>query len=328
MFPELFHIPGTAITIHSFGVMLVLGLYAGLILMKWLAGRAGLDGEQFVNVGILALVSGLVGARLSHVLENLSAYTNPNRSAWENLLAAINISAGGLTFYGGFLLALPVCTLYLLWRKIPLRTALDICTPAVMVGLAFGRIGCFANGCCYGAEADLPWSVTFPYGSIAWYDQYNRGEIKLPPELLFRGEDGLLYPKPPSTVNADPALKALAARYPCRPLHPAQLYSSLVALLLAAICTTYFLLPHAPGRVLALMMMLEGIARFLLESVRAEPAVVRYTLGGHPVGLSFSMVLGLGIVGVGMLLWLVFAPPRPVPTPPQDRSPPLPPLPA
>jgi phosphatidylglycerol:prolipoprotein diacylglycerol transferase len=124
---------------------------------------------------------------------------------------------------------------------------MDIIAPCIMVGLAFGRIGCFLNGCCHGAACDLPWAVTFP--------------------------------------NTDYG-----------PVHPAQLYSTFNSFFLAGVLLTYYTLPHAAGRVFAMMLMLEGVSRFILEMLRAEPAV----LGK----MSFSMVLSAFVlVPSGILLW-------------------------
>jgi prolipoprotein diacylglyceryltransferase len=94
MKPILFHIPFTDIPIYSYGLMMVVGFLLGIQICKYLAKRVGLDPEIFVNVGLIALVAGVVGARLSHVLENLPQYTNPDRSFGANLWDAINIRSG------------------------------------------------------------------------------------------------------------------------------------------------------------------------------------------------------------------------------------------
>lgn len=305
MFPELFKIPGTSFSIHSFGLMMVLGAMIGMQVAKRLARARGLDGEQFINMGIIALLTGLVGARLSHVLENFSYYTDPAKSVFQNLKAAANITSGGLTYYGGFLLAAPCVSYFIVRKRLPFRTTMDIVAPVLMIGLAFGRIGCFLNGCCYGAEADLPWAVRFPYGSIAYVDQLNNREISLPRELQNVSTEGITYPMPAELAFKNPLTRAAAIQATSKSLHPAQLYSSFAAFMLVGICIAYFFIPHIAGRGLALMMMLEGTARFLLESVRAEPSVFRFTLAGHEYGLSYSMVLGMAIVGAGMLLWTV-----------------------
>src|SRR5688500_15129122 len=78
MLQELFRIPGLDIPIFGYGLMLVIGFLAAAQLAKFLARRSGLDPEVFINAGLLALVSGVIGARLSHVLENLGQYTDPS----------------------------------------------------------------------------------------------------------------------------------------------------------------------------------------------------------------------------------------------------------
>jgi phosphatidylglycerol:prolipoprotein diacylglycerol transferase len=281
--------------------MMVVGFLASIQLGKYLARRCGLDPELFVNIGLIALITGVVGARLSHVLENLPQYTDASRSFRENLWDAINIRTGGLTYYGGFLLAFPSLTYYAIKKKIPLRLGMDMVAPCLMVGLAFGRIGCFLNGCCYGAVCEEPWAVTFPYASIPYKDQVLDGNLSAPPELVnFDGNRVRLVD--PAELNARPALAQLAANEHSLPLHPAQPYSTFTAFLICALCLAYFTLPHAPGRVFALMLIVEGITRYLLELLRVEPPVVH--VGGY--GLSLSMVLGISFVVLGIILWILF----------------------
>src|SRR5437016_4546384 len=174
MYPELFRIPVVNIPIYGYGVMLVIGFLLALELAKYLARRAGLDPELFVNAGLIALVAGIVGARLSHVLENWPTYTDASRSFWANFWDAVIIRSGGLTFYGGLILAFPACIAYGLWKKVPIRLGMDVVAPCIMVGLGIGRVGCFLNGCCYGApcRADFPLAVTYPYDRGPYVDQY------------------------------------------------------------------------------------------------------------------------------------------------------------
>jgi phosphatidylglycerol:prolipoprotein diacylglycerol transferase len=245
-----------------------------------------------------------VGARLSHVLENWPQFTDPARTFWANLFDAVNIRSGGLTFYGGLILAFPVTIAYGLMVKAPIRRGMDIIAPCVMIGLAFGRIGCLMNGCCYGAACDAKFigAVTYPYHSNAYIDQFYRGEIT-PPEDLIRIRPGhaprLLEW---SEISGDANLMKLAKSEQSHPVHNAQLYSTITALLIAAICVAYFSLMPSPGRVMALMLMLEGVTRYILELLRSEPPVA-----GH---WSLSMILGVILAVGGVLLWFAFAPRR------------------
>ena len=306
MYPEICRLPGTNFPIFSYGLMMVIGFFAAMQLAKYLARRKGIDPEFFVNVALIALVTGILGARISDILENLPDFTRHDRTAWQNFYNMINIRSGGLTYYGGFLLAAPVLIYYALRKKIALRVGMDILAPCLMVGLAFGRIGCFLNGCCYGAGTQLPWlGVRFPFGSEAYVMQFDHkgGELpKPPPKELLRSDDvsgrsrAELVPR--SDVLANQRLRQLASMYRAAPVLPAQLFSSFTAFFLAALLLTYLSVPHFTGRVFALMCVLEGISRFVLELVRVEPA--RFG------PLSLSMVIGLAIAAVGVGLWFSF----------------------
>src|SRR6185295_18864361 len=119
-----------------------------------------------------------------------------------------------------------------------------------------------------------------------------------------RTEDGRLALYKPAEIkkSGDTALINLAAHEHSRPLHPAQLYTTLTAFLLAALLVAYYTLPHTPGTVFAMMMVLEGIARFVQELLRVEPPVMHV---GN-LGLSLSMVLGIGLAIFGAVLGFVF----------------------
>jgi phosphatidylglycerol:prolipoprotein diacylglycerol transferase len=303
MLQVIFRIPFLNIPIYGYGVMLVIGFLGAIQLAKFLAKRAGLDPELFVNAGLIALVTGVAGARLSHVIENIGYYTDPHRSVAANFFDAINIRSGGLTYYGGFLLAFPALILYARHKKMPIRLSMDIVAPCLMIGLGFGRIGCFLNGCCYGATCDLPWAITFPYYSIPYREEVDQHKITPPEELTRLTVTGQIDVLSPADIRAHagelpPDTASLAASQHSLPLHPAQLYSSFTAFLIAALVVCFYTLPHAPGRAFALMMMIEGLTRYLLECLRVEPPVIG--------DFSLSMVLGLALLLIGILLWFTF----------------------
>ena len=77
-------------------------------------------------------------------------------------LDMLKIWEGGLVFYGGLLLAVPVAVWYMRKHRLDAWTIADIFAPYIALGHAVGRLGCFSAGCCYGEHAeDLPWAVTF-----------------------------------------------------------------------------------------------------------------------------------------------------------------------
>ena len=323
--------------IYGYGVMLVIGFFAGMELAKFLARRSNMNPELFANAALIALVAGVIGSRLSHVLENIGDYTRHDLTFSQNLWNAVNIRSGGLTYYGGFLLAFAAVLAYGIYKKAPIRLGMDIIAPCLMIGLGFGRIGCYLNGCCYGAETNFALATSlgqFPYHSDAYIQELeaNRLRVAVPKELIRPDQplaqylddthqaelreplpaaeaDRLLADagqqlKTPEEVQRD-HLTRLADTQHSNPVHPAELYSTLTAWLIAALLVAYFSVPHAPGRVFALMLIVEGISRFLLETIRAEP--VGTFFGYHIFGaLTYSEGLSIPLVILGLILWFVF----------------------
>jgi phosphatidylglycerol:prolipoprotein diacylglycerol transferase len=280
--------------------MLVIAFFCAIAIAKRLGKGVGIDPEVMVNALLIGLVLGVVGARMSHVFENFADYTRADRSIWQNLFHMIDLREGGLTFYGGVILATPILILYGWRKKVPVRLGMDVVAIALMVGLGFGRIGCYFNGCCYGAECS--WGVQFPYHSIAYMDQLDKGEIRPPDALQIQSANGTTRLITPEEVAANPRLTSIAAENRALPVLPTELFSAFNAFLLALLLYAYFTLPHAPGRGFALMLILAGGTRFLLEMIRVEPPVDPHLFGDW----SIAMVTGLCLMAVGVVLWIVF----------------------
>jgi phosphatidylglycerol:prolipoprotein diacylglycerol transferase len=186
---------------------------------------------------------------------------------------------------------------------------MDIIAPCLMIGLGFGRIGCYLNGCCYGAETSVPWAVQFPYGSDAYLEQWHEGKIQIPADLIHSNGQAWKIEEIESDRALSPEqrdhLLAEAHAQHAIAVHPAELYSTITAWLIAAFLVAYISIPHAPGRGFALMLIIEGVSRFLLEEVRAEPVFTPF--GRHLFGtMSYSMVLSIPIALLGVILWFVF----------------------
>jgi phosphatidylglycerol:prolipoprotein diacylglycerol transferase len=304
MLQILFHIHlfGRDIPVYGYGLMLVVAFLACLKSSQFLARRVGMNPDHFIDATLIGIAAGIVGARLCSVLENFHEYIRPDRGISQIILSIFDTREGGLTFYGGFLLATPCVIAYGLFRRAKILLGMDVIAPVLMIGLGVGRIGCFLNGCCYGEQCTLPWAVRFPYYSNAYLDQNGSGAISVPPELQKQGNP--LNPDlPPIAGNA--RLAALAASSSALPVHPTELYSSFTAFLLAALLIAYLGLPHIDGRVFALMLMLEGLARYILEMIRVEPSVLKLHWHGQIFGFSISMILGALVFFAGIVMWNV-----------------------
>jgi phosphatidylglycerol:prolipoprotein diacylglycerol transferase len=149
---------GTNITIYWYGIMVALGFICAVLMLMLNRKHAKISSEQISDIALYGMISGILGARIFYVVEFWDQYSG-------NLREIVRIDHGGLVFYGGFICAITVVLIYCRRKKLPVLNILDIFGPAMAIGHAFGRIGCFLNGCCYGKPSDISCAVRFPDGS-------------------------------------------------------------------------------------------------------------------------------------------------------------------
>ncbi|HYE05945.1 MAG TPA: prolipoprotein diacylglyceryl transferase [Planctomycetota bacterium] len=127
------------------------------------ARRATLSDRQLIDVVLIALVAGVVGARTRFVWENWHVIAHDHAGSprpWlETLTIAADFDGGGMVWYGGLFLAGLAVSAYVHRHRLGFWAMADLVAPAVLAGLAVGRLGCWFNGCCHGAPTDLPWGV-------------------------------------------------------------------------------------------------------------------------------------------------------------------------
>jgi phosphatidylglycerol---prolipoprotein diacylglyceryl transferase len=258
--PQITHLP-----VFGYGAMLV----AGVLACGWTAARraplASADPTFAREIAVWIVLSGVVGARLFHLVQYRERVFAGCESVADYVKASVNLPDGGLVLYGGIILATITYFVMCRMNKVdPLKFG-DAMIPAVFVGIAFGRLGCFLNGCCYGNACSLPWAVQFPKDSVPWNALVQRG---------------FLMPDALQTMS----------------LHPTQIYSSINGVVLAAIMIAYYRYRKGDGSVIALAMMLYPISRISLEILRNDE------LGQLGTGLTISQLVSLGVLLAGMLL--------------------------
>ncbi|HEX8178662.1 MAG TPA: prolipoprotein diacylglyceryl transferase [Pyrinomonadaceae bacterium] len=153
MYPELFRIGN--FPINTYGVLLATAFLLALFVAARLGARDGLPRERIYDLGLWLLLAAIVGSKVLLLLVEPEYREHPL-----NLLSLDFLRSGGV-FYGGFIAA--VATAYVLVRryKLPWWQTADACAPAIALGNAIGRQGCFAAGCCWGKPTTLPWGVEF-----------------------------------------------------------------------------------------------------------------------------------------------------------------------
>jgi phosphatidylglycerol---prolipoprotein diacylglyceryl transferase len=160
MLPKLISIG--SFYIPTYGVLVALGFLAGLGITLRLAQRIGLAPEKITNLALYCAMSGILGAKLFMLLFDLGDYVrDPGR-----IFKLETLQAAGV-FHGGFIAAFVVALLYMRKQQLPVFTTMDAFGPGIALGQAIGRLGCFAAGCCWGKECNLPWGVRFRSDAVA-----------------------------------------------------------------------------------------------------------------------------------------------------------------
>lgn len=252
MHPDLFGIG--AFHVKTYGACMALGFLLCWKLIERLSGRRDLG-----DLLLALMAGGVAGGRIAYVIEH-----------WQSEFAGrplqiLRVDQGGLMFYGGLIAAILV---FFVWcavkRDHPLALADVLCT-ALPLGHAFGRVGCFFYGCCYGRLDASPLAVSFPPHSPAWMEQYCAGRI------------------PASAAKALPVL-------------PTQLIEAAALLALFAVLLALYRF-HRPsgaarGRQAGLYLVGYACIRFGLEYLRGDPRAAW-------AGLSVGQLISLGVAALG-----------------------------
>jgi len=259
---------GKAIPIYSYGFMIMLG-FAGVILISVQRGKQfGISPNHIMDLGLFAMLGGILGARLWHFIQ----YNDSYEDWWQ----FVEIWRGGIVFYGGLIGGFLCCSAYIIKFKLHWFSVAEVVGPAIPMGIAFARLGCFLNGCCYGGvcEAGFP-SVQFPKGS---------------PAFASHSAEGFEHALSPEWWNPFTAQWSM-------PVHPAQLYASFGAMLLF-VCLMAFARYFAkrPGESFAMLLVLYAPFRYVMELFRADTPPVM-------LGMTAGQATGVFLLPAGLLLF-------------------------
>ena len=272
--PEAFHLG--PLTIRWYGIMVALGFLAGYLLVTSRAAKRSVPTDVAADLVFWCMLGGIGGARLLYVLQNWNAEFS---GRW---LEALRIDHGGLVFYGGLIGASVVLALVCARKAVSLAVAADLIAPALALGHAIGRLGCFLNGCCFGRPWDHAGAVQYA-----------------PPPAT-----GVLY------VQQGQGKLAELATVPL-PVFPIQLVSTAVNI---AIFLVLLLVlerrVRRPGQLFTLYVMLYAVSRFVVEFGRGDYLDLVGLI--TPAQLICMILFPLGAAGY---IWLGRRPPQAPPGP-------------
>jgi len=266
-----------------------------------------MDGNRLLDLALVLILAGIVGARVLHVVADgyWDTYKNlcvapllvkgqpldggkkcysdqecvdadkgdlcdPTKGTChvKDCLRVFKFWYGGLVYYGGLALAIPIGIMFIRRFRMPMWKVFDLAGYGIPLGLVFGRIGCFLAGCCWGKVCALnsPMGLAFPRGSPAWDLHVHEGLI---------------------TRAAAHSL----------PVYPTQLWEAFGCLVIFAYL--YFWRRtrlRFEGQLLFLFVMDYAVLRFVIEFWRDDPR-------GAMFGLSTSQLVGIPMFVAGAFMY-------------------------
>lgn len=166
-------------TIHGYGVMIAVGVLFAFYLGERQAKKNHLDPSEVDNLVFVCLAVGYFFSKFTYTLVNFQQFL---RNPWSV------ISSGGWVVYGGILGGIFGAWAYCKMKKLPFLEYFHLLIPEVALAQAFGRIGCFFAGCCYGIYTHSAFHLIFPNGSLA-----PAGVPLVPTQLMMSFGDFMLF---------------------------------------------------------------------------------------------------------------------------------------
>ena len=269
MYPTLYQV-SDGFGIHTYGLMIMLALLAAFVVSSQRARQVGIDSDELPLMYLLVAAAGIFVSRLFYFL-----FSVPEKFFADPTIF-FSASEGGLVFYGGPIGGVLVGAAYCMAKNIPVLKMVDIGAPAIMLGLAVGRIGCFFAGCCHGSHAGHDITDTLlslPGGQVVLVDG---GPLLA---LLFHQGVGV------GSIHE-------------LPLYPTQVWEGTGALLLfLALSWIWRKLRFFDGQILAVMMIFYAGLRSSIENYRGD------SIRGEDViaGLSSSQSISVVMVAIALL---------------------------
>jgi len=258
MIPILFELG--PIKVYSYGLMLGIGFLLGSYILSLELKRMKLDPNLASNITILAVVFGISGAKLLYLLEHWSEFLKDP--------FGMTFSAGGLTWYGGFIVGMTAISLYIKAKKVPFLKIWDALGVGLILAYGVARLGCHLSGDGdYGFPTDLPWGTNYEHGTY-------------PPSRAFA-----IFPE-------------LTSQYPGgvvpdnTPCHPTPVYEMLLGIVGFVILWNLRKKEWPPGKLFTVYLLLSSTFRFSVEFLRLNPRLL--------FGLSEAQLISVGLFLLGI----------------------------
>ncbi len=222
--------------------------------------RKGMDANFANKLTFVAIIFGIAGSKILSLIESWGDFLNDP--------VGMAISPGGLTWYGGFVLAAIAIIIFIRKKHYRFLKVADAFAPALILGYGVARLGChFSGDGDYGMPTSLPWGVNYSHGIV-------------PPSIAFKDFPSVVDKFPGGIVPNS------------TPLHPTPIYEFIA-------CTIIFLYiwnirktMKPDGRLFMLYLMFAGLERLLVEFIRLNPRLL--------FGLSEAQLVSIPLILIGI----------------------------
>lgn len=175
MHPILFKLG--PITVHTYGFMIAIGMVSAILLSLYRGKKLGFNTEVIIDLGLYGILGGVIGAKVLFWIVELPNIIHDTNYIFKTL-------SDGFVVYGGIISGILSGYIYSRIKDFNFLEYLDLIVPAIALAQGFGRIGCFAAGCCYGRETKSILGVVFENSSYA-----PNGVSLIPTQLFSSGGD-------------------------------------------------------------------------------------------------------------------------------------------
>ena len=251
--------------IAFYGIIIAIGMLVGVSFILKEAKRVGFDEDKFLDICIITIIVGVIGARVYYVIFAWDYYK-------DNILSIFNIRQGGLAIYGGVLAGIACVAVLCKLRKHDFLQVMDICIMGVVIGQIFGRWGNFFNREVFGQYTDGLFAMLLPLNSI-------RSQLDVTPEMLAN----LVQIEGVDYIS----------------VHPTFLYESLWNLCLFVIMLLLRKKKKFNGQIFFLYLAGYGAGRFWIEGIRTDQLKLWGT--NHPVSQVIAAILI--VMGTGLYVY-------------------------
>lgn len=251
--------------IAYYGIIIGLGVLAGIAIAAFLAKKTGQDPDTYYDLALYAVVLSVLGARIYYVIFSWDSYK-------DDLLSIFNIRQGGLAIYGGVITAIITVYVYAKVKKIPFGLMTDTAGPGLILGQIIGRWGNFFNREAFGDYTDGLFAMQLPVDAVRSSDITEKMMEHM--DVI----DGIRYIQ----------------------VHPTFFYESLWNVCVLAIMLWWVKRKQFDGQVFLIYLFGYGVGRFWIEGLRTDSLMLFGT--GLRVSQALALVMAIGAIAINFIM--------------------------